>query len=105
MSGVPRMRFSKRKAKGDAMTPVARNSPAIAATDSPGCTVTMTSLPLPAKIGSICKVNQPATNTMSTITPSSTRPIGLVSMVAIKVVLQHDDSGCRQDVEDVLLGL
>ena len=87
------------------MTPAMRSSPAIVATESPECTVTMTSLPLPAKIGSICKVNQPATNTTSTITPSSTRPIGLVSMVAIKVVLQHDDRRGAVDVITVLLCL
>src|SRR5665213_1184486 len=65
----------------------------------------MTSLPFPAKTGSTCNKNQPATRTMRTTTPRTIRRSGLESTMAIYVVLQHDDRRCAVDVMTLILGL
>src|ERR1035437_10368077 len=65
----------------------------------------MTSLPFPAKTGSTCSANQPTTSTTRSTTPRMRRPSGLVSMVAINVVLQHDDGRGAVNVIAVFFGL
>ncbi len=86
------------------MTPFACSSPNTVVMESPSWTVMITSLPLPAKMGSICRANQATATTTTTRIASTTRPSGLVNMKAIYVVLQHDHRGGAVNVTALVLG-
>ncbi len=80
---APTVLAYSRKANGDAMTCLSWSVAAICDVDSFWCTVTMTLVPLPWKIGSTCNANHPKTTTRVTTRPRMIRPSGLFSIEPI----------------------
>src|SRR5487761_1898475 len=89
------MIVSRRNARGEAMTPAAWSSPAIADIESPGWTVTTTSRPGEPR-GWTCRANQTAPTIATTIAPAITRrntppskkPRGLHATARVQVALE-----------------